>query len=106
MLILEPIAADEIFSRRQNKLPAIAEAHVGSVNIMERNNFMEISPKNVFLASRAARWNLRNGKIWFIHVFHEIYAHTVYVWIYVLRSRSIPTDSERPVRCVREMHWY
>lgn len=48
MLILEPIAADEIFFRRQNKLPAIAEAHVGSVDIMERNNFMEISPKNVF----------------------------------------------------------
>lgn len=57
----------------RNKLPAIATFHSDSVNIMERNNFMEISP-NIFCMFRVhVSWNLRNGEIWFIHVIHEIY---------------------------------
>lgn len=51
---------------------------------MERNHSTEISTEKKTLLS----WNLRNCEIWFILVTREIYAHTVYVWIYVRRLSS------------------
>lgn len=49
MLVLEPIAKTSFFSgrERRNKLPAIAGSYVGSVNIMERNDFMEIPSRTL-----------------------------------------------------------